>query len=560
MNLGVFFRSVAQLVRAPARHAGGPQFESGHSYQNFHTTLIRIFKQFFWIYCLATISLTITHYIGSYLPFWAKDLADSLFAGNEISVYKFLLLAGGIILFRTLSRYLFFYPARVLQLDLKLEMIQKLEMISPFRFKEYSKGQIYQTLNNDFDLFRAIFGFVVFQVSNIVIAVSILLPRLYNVHPKLLIALIPMFVMLLIFSIIVWRQREFFRMAQDLRGDVQNRIIESYNGKQSITNYGVEDTFISSFTKTSAEELNFLFLGGKRIAILKPIIPLGVGMSLLYGSYIIRELDLGVSYLILFSGFIFLFLEPLILISWIGIIISRAKGALGRINGFNKSLNRISEEEIKFKNEKELMFIPKKGSWCVIFGKTGCGKSHNLTAIAQYLKNQGESFSYVAQTPYLYNDTFLANILLGREGNGPQELDLIYDLTKIFDLTNLAETRETLFNLEIGENGKKLSGGEAKRLALIRSIINQAPYMIWDDPFSSVDIHKEREIIQKLKQIKNVDLSTLIISSHRLSTVLMMDDYIYLGYREEGIIEQGSVNSLMEDEKKANEFFKYQME
>ena len=53
--------------------------------------------------------------------------------------------------------------------------------------------------------------------------------------------------------------------------------------------------------------------------------------------------------------------------------------------------------------------------------------------------------------------------------------------------------------MEIGENGKRLSGGQSKRLCLIRSIMSEAEFLVWDDPFSAVDLILEREIISILK-------------------------------------------------------------
>jgi len=112
--------------------------------------------------------------------------------------------------------------------------------------------------------------------------------------------------------------------------------------------------------------------------------------------------------------------------------------------------------------------------------------------------------------------------------------------------------------LEVGENGKRLSGGQAKRLCLVRSLLSEAQILIWDDPFSSGDLLLEKEIILKLKKSEVMKDKTVILTSHRLSTVRNSDELFYLD-REVGIIEQGPVEQILKEQSKTYEYFQKQM-
>ena len=82
--------------------------------------------------------------------------------------------------------------------------------------------------------------------------------------------------------------------------------------------------------------------------------------------------------------------------------------------------------------------------------------------------------------------------------------------------------------------------------------------IIWDDPFSSVDLILEKEIISELKKQKILSNKTIILSSHRLSTVKNSDQIYYLD-KSSGIVESGEMEKLLREDTKTYEYFKQQM-
>jgi ATP-binding cassette subfamily B protein len=537
--------------------------------------LILQFKEYWHYYLVAFSCLFLTHYIGSQLPFLAKDLAENVQNGLEDQpVAIFFWLALGILVFRTSSRLSFFYPARVMQKNLRVELVEKLESVSPLRYKEFSSGQLYQIVQNDMDQLRALIGFALLQVGNIIIALVVLIPKISSFNSSLVIALSPMLISFIFFTLIVSMNRKYYKQTQDYQGEVQNFIMESYLGKKTIKNFHAEQSFLDLFDKASFKELMAFYRAGLGIAFSIPLIPFGVGMSLIWGSWLIRSLDLGAPGLVLFSGFIFLFLEPLMFVSWIGVVFARSGASWKRIRELvnkleNKSLEEIQlnelnplkiEEEMQFKVsfwEKTMNVDIRRGEWTVLVGKTGCGKSEVLKQFAEILKSKDQKISYVAQNPYLYNDSVGANIFLGRERS--EELDIkAYNLLKIMGLDYLADNREELLLLEVGENGKRLSGGQAKRLCLIRSLMGEASILLWDDPFSSVDLILEKQIVEDLKKSGLIEDKTVILTSHRLTTVRLSHKIIFLE-KQNGIIESGDMTKLLTGNSKTYEYFSDQM-
>lgn len=533
-------------------------------------------KRFWVLYIAAVLALFATHWTSSYLPQLAKELSELVETGTQnFNTSQFFWLALGIIIFRTSSRLLFFYPARVIEKDIRVDILNRLENSRPERYKEFPAGQLFQVLNADTEQIRALIGFALLQIGNIIVAVAVLIPRLMEFNPELVLALLPMLIGTLLFGGITAKTRRFWRLGADAQGEVQNFIMESYAGKKSIKNYLAEGSFLKIFSNFSWKELNYAYKGGVSVSIAMPLVPLGVGLSLVWGGFIIQEQELGSSALIFFGGYVFLFLEPLSFLSWIGVVAVGSKASWdrikkvveatemeGKLEAFLKKEAPLSEQDNCYSGavqfwEESLTIDIQKSKWNVFIGKTGAGKSYVLEQVACLFLDKGLTHSLVGQAPYLYNDTLEKNVFLGRAVT-PKELDRAFELLDLFGLTSLESGQKKLFAMEVGEHGKRLSGGQAKRLCLVRSLVSDAQVLLWDDPFSSVDVILEKQIVTKLKKGNWLKNKTLILCSHRLSTVRQCDQ-IYFLKNKLGILEKGSVEDLLKPDTKTYEYFKKQL-
>lgn len=532
-------------------------------------------KQFidFWPYYIVAIgAMFFTHYFQSELPFYAKELGDLVVAGkaSEAPFHIYILVALGIIFFRTLSRTLFFYPARIFQGLLMGELVEKLEETHPFRYQDYSPGQLYQRLQVDIQNLRGFVGFALLQVGNVIIAFAILIPKIIKFNDKLIIAFTPLFFVVIIFAGIMAYTQRFFRKIQDYQGDVQNFLIESYEGKKTIKNFHSELAFFKLFKDFYERELSVFFKATFGPATSIPMIKLGVGASFIWGALIVQEEGLGATSLILFSGFVFLLLSPLLFISWIGAVASRSWGSWQRLKELLADIDKESDQEKRIKELNyyggEEIVVPfwnrtvsiqlEPGKVLALVGDTGVGKSFILDQLGSYYLNLGKNLSYVFQEPYLYNDTLQANLFLGKEPSA-EDLEEAMKLLKIFSLDILESETGNIFEIELGENGKRVSGGQAKRIALIRSLLSNAEVYLWDDPFSSVDLILESQIFKELQRQGVFKNKILVLTSHRLSTVKYSDYVLHLDKKHEQ--EFNLTDKALEEGTKTYEFFKKQM-
>lgn len=530
------------------------------------------FKKF---YVGAFLCLYVLQVFQSQIPEKIRHLTQLMAQGRmgEASVWIFVGLAVGILIFRTLSRLLFFYPARVQQKLLRMELLEKLETVPATRYASRSQGQIFQILFDDINNLRAFIGFGLLQVGNLFIAGWVLIPKLNLTDSYLWPAFIPLFSSVVLFTIMTFINQRLFKKMMEKKGEVQQFIIESYEAKQTIKNFHREDNFIAGFVKLSSQELGLFFKSSIGFAFTGPYVKLGLGASLLWAALLIKARGGQPSDLVFFSGFLYLFLEPVMFMSWVAVVVSQGFAAWRRVKELHGILQTPTENENLLINapfedtpDSQTFHIPfwdrpldvkfKKNQWTVLVGETGSGKSYLLSQMATLMILRDMKVSMVQQEPYLFNDTIQENIFLGSPVTD-EAREKAKRLLALFQLDSLEDSPDAVLSLEVGENGKRLSGGQMKRVALARSLMSGADIIIWDDPFSSVDIILERKIIRALKASPEWKMKTFIISSHRLTTVKLSDEVIYLT-RDHGLEAQGTVDNILK-EKNVAHFFKEQL-
>ncbi len=140
---------------------------------------------------------------------------------------------------------------------------------------------------------------------------------------------------------------------------------------------------------------------------------------------------------------------------------------------------------------------------------------------------------YLGHDPELFADTLKSNVLCGKEDDAIPYLSA----TALKDETLAMENGiETI----IGTGGARLSGGQAQRLALARTLAHPRPVMILDDPFSALDRKTEDTIFANLKEYAKDKVVFLI--SHRLYHFPQMQKIIFM---ENGKTAVGTHNELM---------------
>ena len=202
------------------------------------------------------------------------------------------------------------------------------------------------------------------------------------------------------------------------------------------------------------------------------------------------------------------------------------------------------------------------GTKNAVVGKNGAGKTTFIKLLCRlYEPTEGQILlngvdiryydypDYAKLFAIVFQDFNLFSFTLGENvGSG-----IDYDKERVVESLEKAGFKERLEKLEKGletplyqhndEQGVEISGGEAQKIAIARSLYKDAPFVIMDEPTSALDPVAEYEIYKRFDEM--VQGKTSIYISHRMSSCRFCDNIIV--FDDGKIIEQGNHEQLMKN-------------
>lgn len=237
--------------------------------------------------------------------------------------------------------------------------------------------------------------------------------------------------------------------------------------------------------------------------------------------------------------------------------------------------------EIEFKNVwfayegeewvlKDVSFKIDAKQTVAFVGSTGSGKTTILSLICRnYDIQKGQilidgidikdikisslrkHFGQMLQDVFLFSGTIRDNILLRSEGIDDEE---VWEACKYVNADSFINKLEKGLDYQILERGNNFSAGQRQLLSFARTIVHKPAVMILDEATANIDTETEVLIQDSLEKMMNI--GTMLIVAHRLSTVQHADNIIVLSHGE--IIEQGNHNELLKNKGRYFELYTLQ--
>lgn len=148
-------------------------------------------------------------------------------------------------------------------------------------------------------------------------------------------------------------------------------------------------------------------------------------------------------------------------------------------------------------------------------------------------------FGQMLQDVFLFSGTIRSNIVLREDSYTDEEIREVCDYV---NATHFISKQKDGLDEEVRERGNNFSAGQRQLLSFARTIIHRPSVIILDEATANIDTETEVLIQDSLEKMMNI--GTMLIVAHRLSTIQHADNIIVLSHGE--IVEQGNHFELLE--------------
>lgn len=434
---------------------------------------------------------------------------------------------------------------------------------------KHQTGDIIQRCTSDVDVIRNFVSNQLLEVFRVAFLIIISMAMMFSMNIKItLVALLFTPIVILYSTVFYSKIAKRFRSADEAEGALSSTVQENLTGVRVVRAFGREQFEIDRFDTRNEQFANLWIRLGRLLSTYW-----GIG-DLITGFQILTVIITGVFESV--AGNITLG-EFLAFVSYNATMIWPVRSLghiLSEMSKSGVSIERISyildaEEEAdgddasqtpmngdiafhhvnySFEGQKPVLedvnFTIPSGSTFAILGETGSGKStlmHLLDRLYDLPPECGsitiggvdiskikrsylrDHIGIVLQEPYLFSKSIEENIGASQEKYTTGEIRRAAKIACVDgSICDFANGYETI----VGERGVTLSGGQKQRVAIARMLMQRAPIMVFDDSLSAVDSDTDAQIREALNE--NLGKSTVILISHRITTLMQADKIIVL--------------------------------
>ena len=538
---------------------------------------------------LAILAMIISISLDMLSPKLTQSMIDDVLLGGHMDLLTPLLLAYagvgvGRFIFQYVKEYTFDLTGSKIAAQIRRAVFCHVQSLSTEFFDRTGTGELMSRIKDDVDHIWDGLTYVGMLMIEVIIHTSIVLFCMYSLNWKL--AILPTIGMAASAAIAIYMEHRLdsvYESISEENATLNTVAEENLAGVRTVKAFAREKYEIGKFLshnqryyELNMEQSNIFVKYHPYISLISKILPISVllfgGVQVMQGEFTLGELSAFFAY----SNNI---VWPMEMLGWLTNSLSYAVASNRRIQKLygekpavkdpetpvvlSSVKGQITFEHVSFHKADQheilhdISFTVKPGKTVGIRGTTGAGKSsliyllqrlYDVTDGAIYLDGVNikdlslhqlrGAMSFVMQDVFLFSDTILENVKLGKKDT--LTLSSIKEASRRAQASSFIEKMESQYDTVIGERGIGLSGGQKQRITIARALARKAPVLVLDDSTSALDMETEQCIHDTLRELKD---TTKIIIGHRISAVCHADEILIL---ENGqIVERGTHDELL---------------
>ena len=522
-------------------------------------------------------------------PYIMKIIIDDVFPNKdyELLIFILLLLLGitaGNIIISFCSNYLFAWIKNRVMLDIRSHLFDHLIQL-PLSFYDRNKsGDIVYRMSNEVDRIQSfVTSSALSLVHSLLTLIGLTIALCWLNWQLFLVSIIVIPFLVLNIRYFQPKIKDITERGQKKGSEVMSYLIERFETVQLIQVYNAynyeNNRLWSQLNDLLSINMQNVTCSGAMRSISRFLTSLTPAIILGWGGYKVMLGVMSLGALVAFLQYLSRLFAPFRNLNRLYIDLIRVSVSMKRVFEFLEiDVQKITDGSAAspFSFQREIAFTNlnfgyngqpvlhdfslrlEKGKKYALVGSSGCGKSSLVNLLCRFYElNTGvitidhtpitniklydlrEHIGLVTQENQVFHDTIWNNIRYSKLESAPEEINRAI---RIAGLNEFIEKAEDGALTLIGDRGNTLSVGQRQRIAIARAILRDSDILILDEATSALDSESEGEIIANLQDL--YEDKTMIVISHRLSTIQQVDEVICL---DEGrVVEQGTHEELME--------------
>lgn len=552
-------------------------------YKHFLKNYVFTQKKYFVLVCFITVLQSV---VSMCIPLTSRELLDNAFPNRNMQLFTTIVIVMlscyfMVAVLNVLKDYLLAHIAESISLKLRTQLNSKISVMKYSYFDKHNLSEVLSKYNKEVDTVKENCGYMLVKTLSNVVTFILASAMIIILDWRIMVVSMAL-LFLYILNNRYWgkKVKALAEKSMECNEEAIGSLTENYRNVLITKLYSayeyVNEKFHANYTKQYNTQMNLEVVysvninsGGLLIYLLADLIWLIGGFGIINGVLTIGTVTALINYqgmlispMAFFSEFNNSYQGTVIALKRLYSVLcfeeENNEGTVIRSNNIEK----VDFHDVSFRYRKDVPVLDnvniqlRKGTIVGFIGGSGCGKSSLVKMLlrlyAPYkgtISIDGEKIqdisinslrnriAFVAQDSLFFRGSILENLKMGNVVDNTK----LIEYSKLLDLYDEIVCLPKKWDTELNAGTSNLSGGQKKRLDVLRALMKESDIIIFDESTASIDIERRKRLFEILDKIKQEKI--IIFITHNIEECVYCDQIYAVKNRS---VQQISYKNLSE--------------
>jgi len=552
-------------------------------YKHFLKNYVFTQKKYFVFVCFITVLQSV---VSMCIPLTSRELLDNAFPNRNMQLFTTMVIVMlscyfMVAVLNVLKDYLLAHIAESISLKLRTQLNSKISVMKYSYFDKHNLSEVLSKYNKEVDTVKENCGYMLVKTLSNVVTFILASAMIIILDWRIMVVSMAL-LFLYILNNRYWgkKVKALAEKSMECNEEAIGSLTENYRNVLITKLYSayeyVNEKFHANYTKQYNTQMNLEVVysvninsGGLLIYLLADLIWLIGGFGIINGVLTIGTVTALINYqgmlispMAFFSEFNNSYQGTVIALKRLYSVLcfeeENNEGTVIRSNNIEK----VDFHDVSFRYRKDVPVFDnvniqlRKGTIVGFIGGSGCGKSSLVKMLlrlyAPYkgtISIDGEKIqdisinslrnriAFVAQDSLFFRGSILENLKMGNVVDNTK----LIEYSKLLDLYDEIVCLPKKWDTELNAGTSNLSGGQKKRLDVLRALMKESDIIIFDESTASIDIERRKRLFEILDKIKQEKI--IIFITHNIEECVYCDQIYAVKNRS---VQQISYKNLSE--------------